>query len=103
MHSSFIVTNTELPIKEVIKLYCNRGKMENFIKECKNGFDFSAVSSSSKIVNENRLQIHALAYNLFNWFRILVLPKMFRKQTIETLRTNLLKIAVRAVCSARYI
>lgn len=63
--------------------------MENFIKECKNGFDFSAVSSSSKIVNENRLQIHALAYNLFNWFRILVLPKMFRKQTIETLRTNL--------------
>ena len=77
--------------------------MENFIKECKNGFDFSAVSSSSKIVNENRLQIHAVAYNLFNWFRRLVLPKMFRKQTIETLRTNLLKIAVRAVCSARYI
>ena len=32
-----------------------------------------------------------------------LLPKMFRKQTIETLRTNLLKIAVRAVCSARYI
>jgi len=100
---TFIVTNTELPIKDVIKLYCNRGKMENFIKECKNGFDFSAVSSSSKTVNENRLQIHALAYNLFNWFRRLVLPKTFRKQTIETLRTNLLKIAVRAVCSARYI
>lgn len=47
--------------------------MENFIKEGKRGFDFASVSSSSKVVNANRLLVHALAYNLFNWFRRLVL------------------------------
>ena len=36
-------------------------------------FYFSSVSSQSMIVNANRLQVHALAYNLFNWFRRLVL------------------------------
>ena len=43
--------------------------MENFIKESKSGFDFSAVSSHNRIVNANRVQVHALAYNIFNWFR----------------------------------
>lgn len=43
--------------------------MENFIKKGKCGFDFSSVRSHSKVVNANRLQVHALAYNLFNWFR----------------------------------
>ena len=42
---------------------------ENFIKESKSGFDFSAVSSHNRIVNANRVQVHALAYNKFNWFR----------------------------------
>lgn len=77
--------------------------MENFIKKSKNGFDFSAVSSSSKIVNANRLQIHALAYNLFNWFRRLALPVKMRKQRIDTIRLKLLKIAAKVVHSARYI
>ena len=35
-----------------------------------NGFDFGAVSFSSMIVNSNRFQLHCLAYNLFNWFRL---------------------------------
>ena len=47
--------------------------MENFIQERKSEFDFSAVSSRSKVVNANHLQVHILAYNLFNWFRQLVL------------------------------
>ena len=42
---------------------------ENFIKESKSGFDSSAVSSHNRIVNANRVQVHALAYNIFNWFR----------------------------------
>lgn len=77
--------------------------MENYIKESKNGFDFSAVSSRSKLVNANRLQLHALAYNLFNWFKRLVLPVQMRKQTVDTIRMRLLKIAARAVHSAGYV
>ena len=77
--------------------------MENFIKEGKGGFDFAAVSSHSKVVNANRMRLHMLAYNLFNWFRRLVLPANMRKQQVDTIRLKLIKIAARAVRSARYI
>ena len=87
---------------QVIQFYCGRGKMENFIKEGKSGFDFASVSSSSKLVNANRLLIHALAYNLFNWFRRLALADNMRKLRIDTIRLKLLKIAARVVKSARY-
>ena len=49
---------------QVIAYYCNRGRMENFIEEGKQGFDFASVSSQSKIVNANHLQLHALVYNI---------------------------------------
>ena len=100
---TFIVTNMDASAKELIRFYCKRGRMENFIKESKNGFDFASVSSSSKIVNANRLQVHAFAYNLFNWFKRLALSAKMRKQQIDTIRLKLLKIAAKAVHSARYI
>lgn len=99
---TFIVTTFEMDPYQVIQLYCGRGKMENFIKEGKSGFDFASVSSSSKEVNANRLLVHALAYNLFNWFRRLALAANMRKQRIDTIRLKLLKIAARVVKSARY-
>ena len=99
---TFIVTNMESEPYKVIRFYCGRGKMENFIKESKDGFNFSAVSSKSKIVNANRLRLHALAYNLFNWFRRLALAADMRKLRIDTVRLKLLKIAARVVHSARY-
>lgn len=100
---TFIVTNMDAAPEELIRFYCKRGSMENFIKESKNGFDFASVSSSSRIVNANRLQVHALAYNIFNWFKRLVLPAKMRRQQIDTIRLKLLKIAAKAVHSARYI
>ena len=100
---TFIVTTMESSVEQVLQYYCGRGKMENFIKEGKGGFGFGAVSSSSMIVNANRFQMHCLAYNLFNWFRRLVLPDGWRKHQIDTIRIKLLKIAVRAVHSARYL
>lgn len=98
-----ITTMQDLLPEQVIQYYCGRGKMENYIKEGKNGFGFGAVSSASMIVNANRLQVHCMAYNLFNWFRRLVLPKSMHRHHIDTIRIKLLKIAGRAVRSARYI
>jgi hypothetical protein len=101
---TFIVTTMDgLDVYEVLQYYCGRGRMENYIQECKSGFGFTAVSSSSMKVNANRLQVHCLAYNLFNWFRNLVLPEKMRKHHIDTFRIKLLKIAARMVRSARYI
>ena len=101
--STFIVTNMDSSPEDIARFYSKRGNMENFIKECKSGFDMSYVSSSSQIVNANRMQIHALAYNLFNWFRRLVLPESLKRDRIDTLRLKLLKIAARVVRSSRYV
>ena len=100
---TFIVTNMDMEPYQIIQFYCGRGKMKNFIKESKSGFDFAAVSSHSKIVNANRMRLHMLAYNLFNWFRRLVLPASMRKQQVDTIRLKLIKIAARAIHSARSI
>lgn len=89
---SFIVTNMDLTPEEILRYYCNRGTMENFIKECKNGFNINSAKSASKLVNANRLQLTVLAYNLFNYFRRLVLPNSMRKMQINTIRLKLLKL-----------
>lgn len=100
---TFVVTTMEMSPDKVIQFYCGRGKMENFIKEAKSGFDFSSVRSHSGTVNANRLRVHMLAYNLFNWFRRLVLSVKMRKLRIDAIRLKLPKIAARAVHSAGYI
>ena len=58
---TFIVTNMESSPEYLIKFYCKRGLMENFIKESKTGFDYAPINNHTKIVNANRLQIHTLA------------------------------------------
>lgn len=100
---TFIVTNLELEPYQVIQYYCNRGRMENFIGEGKDGFDFASVSSASMTVNANRLQLHALVYNIFNWFRRLVLPKEMSNNLIDTVRLKLLKVAAKVIHTGRYI
>ena len=98
---TFIVTNMTLTPHKIVKFYANRGRMENFIKESKNEFGFSTLSSHSMLVNANRLQICMIAYNLFNWFRRLCLPKVMKKFRADTIRLKLLKIAGKLVKSAR--
>lgn len=101
---TFIVTNMEdLGHWQVIEYYCNRGRMENFIGEGKNGFDFASVSSKSRVVNANRLQLHALIYCIFNWFRRLVLPEKMNKNLIDTVRMKMFKIATKVVYTGRYV
>ena len=98
----FVITNMESSSKDIIAFYSKRGMMENFIKEGKNGFDFGAVSNRSKIVNANNVEIRALAYNIFNFFRRLALPAFMKSLTIDTIRLKLMKIAARFVSSGRY-
>ena len=102
---TFIVTNMDIEaigVENLIRIYCARGRMENFIKECKSGFGCDRVCSSSMIVNANRLMVHVLSYNLFNWFRRIVLPKSLSKLNIDTLRIKILKVASRMITKSRY-
>lgn len=99
---TFVVTTMESEPYQVLQFYCGRGKMENFIKEGKSGFDFSSVSSASRIVNANRLLVHGLSYNIINWFRRLVLAAGMQKLRIDAIRLKLMKIASKVVHSGRY-
>ena len=98
---TFVVTNMSACPELVIAFYCGRGQMENFIKECKNDFDFAALSSKTMVVNDNRLRIHALVYNIVNAMRRLVFPRHLREARLETIRINLIKIASRIVRHGR--
>ena len=40
------------------------------------------LCTAKQLVNANRVQIHALAYNLFNRFRRLALPEKLSKDRI---------------------
>ena len=100
---TFVVTNMTSYPQSVIKFYCNRGTMENFIKEGKNGFAFDKMSSSSFIANANKLQEMVLAYNLNNWMRRLSFTNSMKSLRIETIRTKIIKIAGKLVKSSRYL
>jgi hypothetical protein len=101
---TFIVTNMTSFPEDVVKFYCNRGTMENFIKEGKLGLSFDKMSSTDFIANANKLQEMVLAYNFNNWFRNLCLDKTFMKSmTIETIRTKLIKVAAKIVKGGRYL
>ena len=53
--------------------------------------------------NAARLQLFALAYNLANFLRQLVLPKPIKGWTLTTLREKLIKIGAKVVAHARYL
>jgi hypothetical protein len=53
--------------------------------------------------NEARLQLFALAYNLANSLRQLVLPKPIQGWTLTTLREKLIKIGAKVVTHAKYV
>ena len=97
----FIVTNMSGSEEFVVNFYCGRGNMENYIKECKDDFDFGAVSSKSKVVNACRLQVHVLAYAIVNFMKRLVFPKSMRKDRMQTIRLKMVKIASRVIRHGR--
>lgn len=100
---TFIVTDMDLSPKNIVKFYSNRGTMENFIKEGKNGFAFDKMSSNEFQTNANKLQQMILAYNLINWFRRLCLPEAMKANRIGTMRLKLIKIAGKIIRTGRYI
>ena len=53
--------------------------------------------------NEARLHLFALAYDLANFMRRLVLPAEIRPWRLTTLLLKLIKIGVKAVRHARYV
>lgn len=75
-HSLF-VTNLKdaFSLKDIVRSYQKRGTMENCIKEAKNGFYLDKMISHSFQLNEVKMMLSLLVYNLTNGLHTLCFPK----------------------------
>jgi len=78
------------------------GEREKPVKEGKNAVRWTRLSCRSMQANAVRLQLHALAYNLANFFRTLVLPDEVERWSLTTLREKVVKIGAKVIAHARY-
>jgi hypothetical protein len=99
----FLVTNLKWRSKRVVRFYNRRGTTEQWIKEGKNAVKWTKLSCRRFKDNAARLQLFALAYNLANFLRQLVLPKPIQNWTLTTLREKLVKIGAKVVSHAKYL
>jgi len=76
---------------------------EQWIKEGKNAVKWTKLSCRRFKDNAARLQLFALAYNLANFLRQLVLPKPIKGWTLTTLREKLIKIGAKVVAHSKYV
>jgi Transposase DDE domain group 1 len=99
----FLVTSLTRPAERVVKFYNGRGTAEQWIKEGKLALRWTRLSCRAFRDNAVRLQLFALAYNLANFLRSLVLPNEVAQWTLTTLRERLVKIGARIVRHGRYL
>ncbi len=97
------VTNLSRPAERVVAFHNQRGKAEQYSKEGKYVIKWTRRSCRKFRDNEVRLQLHALAYNLANFMRTLVLPKEVEQWSLTTLREQLVKIGAKVVRHDRYV
>ena len=88
-----IATNREEEAKEVVHLHNQRGEMENFVKEIKDGFGMDWMPCGETYANAVFFRIGVIAYNLFIAMKLLALPPWYRSFTISTVRWRLYQIA----------
>ncbi len=99
----FVVTNLKWRAKRVVRFYNQRGTAEQWIKEGKNAVTWTKLSCRRFQDNAARLQVFALAYNLANFLRQVVLPKPVRHWSLTTLREKLIKIGAKVVTHAKSV
>ena len=98
----FLVTNLCRPPERVVALYNQRGTAEQWIREGKNAIRWTSLSCRSIRANAVRLQLHALAYDLANFFRTLVLPDEVERWSLTTLREKVVKLGAKVIAHARF-
>ncbi len=98
-----IATNREEEAKEVISRHNQRGQLENFIKELKDGFGMNWMPCGETCANAVFFRIGVMAYNLFLALKLLGLPVWWCHTTIATVRWKLYQVAARLVSHAHQI
>jgi hypothetical protein len=94
------ITNLDLPAPAIWYFYRKRARAELDIRELKESFPLGKIPSQSFLANQAHFHLILLAYDLIQWFKRLCLPPRWRSSTLQTIRTELLVLPARLVCSA---
>jgi hypothetical protein len=96
-----IASNSEKPPEEVWRFYNQRACCENLIKEGVYGFGLDKVVSHSWAGNRAWFELLMLGYNLMNFFKEEALNQKAKKNTIQTIRTQLFLIPGKLISTSR--
>lgn len=100
----FVVTNMKHSPRWLYEeVYCQRGDIENRIKELHHGLQIDRTSCTDFWANQFRILMTAAAYVLFQELRIHLTRTRCARAQISTLRDHLLKLGVQVVVSVRRI
>jgi hypothetical protein len=99
----FVVTTLRHPPKKVYELYCQRGDIENRIKELHEGLEIDRTSCSTFLANHFRVLEAATAYVLFQELRVRLPKTDLARAQVTTLRERLFKIGAVVKESVRRI
>ena len=100
----FVVTNLpQTPRWIYEEVYCQRGDIENRIKELKCGLEIDRTSCCRFFANQFRVLLTASAYVLMQEIRLKAARTSLARAQVTTLRERLFKIGARVVVSARRI
>jgi hypothetical protein len=100
----FVVTNmTQTPRWVYEEFYCQRGEIENRIKELHHGLEIDRTSCSRFLANQLRVFLTAAAFVLMQELRLRAAGTKLARAQVSTLRDCLLKIGARVGSSVRRI
>jgi len=98
-----VITNRKGLGSSVLKHHLGRGGAENYIEEFKNGLGARLLPSQRFVANYAWLVIAQLAYNLGQWFKLLLLPSRDHHLQFKALRLGWWSVAARVIHSGRGI
>ena len=90
----FVVTNLPDAPETVYRIYCQRGDMENRLKELHHGLEMDRTSCSRFLANQFRVLLTLAAYLLFQELRRRARGTVCADAQVTTLRERLIKLAV---------
>lgn len=100
----FVVTNMKQgPQRLYEKVYCQRGDLENRIKELHYGMEIGRTSCTSFLANQFRVLMTAAAYVLLQELRLRLARTDSARTQVSILRERFLKLGAQVVASVRRI
>lgn len=100
----FVITNeTQSPQWIYEQVYCQRGDVENCIKELHEGLEIGRTSCPRFWANQFRVLLTAAAYVLMQELRLRAAPTDCARAQVWILRQRLLKLGARVIVSVRRV